>query len=284
MPCRLVVAQRLNGVYVLAGMHQGWPRFERQVANVSGTVEPFSPTSYHLYYHVPYRMWFLNDAFHPSSDGRLGCIEAIDGQLPIAKNDLRWQFWSSKARLWQRRPLTVSLLRTTDEVIKYRAQSLAAEKAHAAALVVGTVAMTAEHVDKVFSVGIGGAREVEVSGGTLCEIVEVSSDYVGIRTEQVEICGQLYLPRELALATADQVAQWAEIKASLMRGMRGNARWSCHQYERCLHFSMSQRRRAQQGRIHSILRPSVSGATPPTLIKTTTSWGGRTSASKYSVG
>lgn len=205
----------LNGVYVPAGMHEGWPRFERQVANVSGTAEPFLCTSYHLYYHAPYRMWFLNDAFRPSSDGRLGCIEAIDGQLPIAIKDLRWQFWYSKERLWQRRPLTVSLLRTTDEVIKYRAQSVVAEKAHAAALVVGTVAMTAEHVDKVFSVGIGGEREVEVSGGTLCEIVEVSSDYVGIRTEQVEICGQLYLPQELVLATAEQAAQWAEVKARL---------------------------------------------------------------------
>jgi hypothetical protein len=56
----------LNDVYLAAGEHEGWPRFE-------------SGQGMYLYYRTGSKRWFINVKFTPHQDGCQACIDAHAG-------------------------------------------------------------------------------------------------------------------------------------------------------------------------------------------------------------
>ena len=62
-----------NDVYLPAGDHEGWPRFE-------------SPQGKHLYFLLEFSTWVLRDTFDPNAAGAPAYTLATDGLLPTAEH------------------------------------------------------------------------------------------------------------------------------------------------------------------------------------------------------
>ena len=69
-----------DGVYRLAGEHEGWPRFESAAGN-------------HLYRCVPKGVWSLNTKCDPDNSGWCQRVTA-DGALP--EGAVMWKCWVGK--------------------------------------------------------------------------------------------------------------------------------------------------------------------------------------------
>ena len=129
-----------TGVYLAAGEHEGWLRFE-------------SAQGRHLYRCIAKRRWYLMDKFTPDSSSRDAYIEAGGGLLPVGEQE--WEVYGESG--WQDQSLTVALLASEAEVgeqteglgvlreclLAERAAAVAAAedaKLHVAALPAGWVA------------------------------------------------------------------------------------------------------------------------------------------------
>ena len=95
----------LNDVYLPAGDHEGWPRFERA----------FEARVFHLFYHAGHRAWFLRTAFTPDDDARKSWVGAPTGRLPTGCATWLHGQNSQATDGWQERPLTLTACATEAE-------------------------------------------------------------------------------------------------------------------------------------------------------------------------
>ena len=104
-----------NSVYLPAGEHEGWLRFE-------------SADGKHLHRQIEQREWQLADGFDPSAKGfEKPRIETQDGLLPTGSN--RWTLFDGTAKKFIQEMLAVSLLAAGAEEVKEAERRLAEREA-----------------------------------------------------------------------------------------------------------------------------------------------------------
>ena len=99
-----------NAVYLPAGEHEGWLRFE-------------SAEGKHLYRLVDLQVWWIRDTFDPAAKGAKGHVSAADGLLPVGQR--QWQVALVAGGGYTDLPLTVSLLAVGAEEVKEAERRLA---------------------------------------------------------------------------------------------------------------------------------------------------------------
>ena len=68
----------------------------------------------HLFRCIGYKQWYLRDEFDPDATSSYGYFDAENGLVPEGQHE--WQLLSVSGAGHSAAPLTVSLLRTEDEV------------------------------------------------------------------------------------------------------------------------------------------------------------------------
>ena len=106
-----------NSVYLPAGEHEGWLRFE-------------SAEKKHLFRCVRDSAWYLLDRFDPDSSAPKAYVKAKDGVLPVGEQ----QLWTCMDGGWREEaaiqlPLSVSLLAVGAEEVKQAERRLAEREA-----------------------------------------------------------------------------------------------------------------------------------------------------------
>ena len=108
--------QELNGIYLPADDHEGWPRFESGQGN-------------HLYRHTSGR-WFLNTAFTPDGPNAFAHIVSSAGPLPV--DSPTWQVFDGAS--WKGATLSVALLQSAEELARETERLRVTEEQRRAAL------------------------------------------------------------------------------------------------------------------------------------------------------
>ena len=121
-----------NGVYTHDLTHEGWPVLK-------------SASGMYCYHYAPENAWHLNDAFTPDSRKCHATIVAKDGRLPVGAHT--WEVWDGKE--WVEGTLTVTLLRTEEEVTEAKLRIQAEVEAAKAAL---AALATAQLASKTISI------------------------------------------------------------------------------------------------------------------------------------
>ena len=127
-----------NSLYLPAGEHEGWPRFE-------------SAEGKHLYRHIEGEKWFVAAKFEPDTRKRAASALTPHGRLPVGTSD--WHI----AKV-QYQPLTVALLGAA-ELAEYRAEQARAEadrEAGEKAEEVAAALAATEQLTGVLGVGVEG--------------------------------------------------------------------------------------------------------------------------------
>ena len=94
-------AAEYNAVYLPAGYHQSWQRFESVEGN-------------HIFRYIRDKRWYLLDRFDPETKGPVAFMEAVDGLLPVGE-----QQWKCVAdQQWKDVSVTLMLLAAGAEEVK----------------------------------------------------------------------------------------------------------------------------------------------------------------------